>query len=290
MLGRSPPWSRSFGIKDLAVDFPRSLRNKGFVNGIITFTNQVGGHDLIDLLLSLAPFYIWRYNGAVEIVNFSQQAGLPQPVQVGARGECPHCAPTISYFRPVGSYQTQLQNGLLGIVSPAQCESCKGFVLVIGQKTQHQPDYTLVAVYPLGKPNDAVVPEVQQTAKGVAEDFAEALRCQWIKAYKACVVMCARSIQGSALALGATKKRLTDQIDELFSQGKITEALKDFAHEVRVTRNVGAHPDKDGLEDVTEQDASDIVEFTREYLHHVYVMPAKLKARKTPPAAGTPTP
>jgi hypothetical protein len=44
------------------------------------------------------------------------------------------------------------------------------------------------------------------------------------------------------------------------------------------------------LRDVTEQDASDIVEFTREYVHHVYVMPAKLKARKPPAASGgTPT-
>jgi hypothetical protein len=68
----------------------------------------------------------------------------------------------------------------------------------------------------------------------VAEDFSEALRCQWIKAYKACVVMCARAIQGSAMALGAKKKKLTDQVDELFSQGKITEALKDFAHEIKL--------------------------------------------------------
>src|SRR6266704_5107267 len=103
--------------------------------------------------------------------------------------------------------------------------------------------------------------------------------------------MCARAIQGSAIALGAKKKKLTDQIDELFSQGKITEALKDFAHEIRITRNLGAHPDKDGLEEVSEQDASDIVEFTREYLHHVYVMPAKLKVRQTPsPSTGTISP
>ena len=100
--------------------------------------------------------------------------------------------------------------------------------------------------------------------------------------------MCARAIQGSAIALGAKKKILTDQIDELFAHGKITEALKEFAHEIRVTRNIGAHPDKDGLEDVVEQDASDIVEFTREYLHHVYVMPAKLKARRAPPASAPP--
>jgi hypothetical protein len=97
-----------------------------------------------------------------------------------------------------------------------------------------------------------------------------------------CVV---EQIQSSAIALKAAGGRLIDQIDDLFEVGKITESLKDFAHEVRLTGNDGAHPDKDGLVNVTEADSSAIIEFTREYLHHVYVMPAKLKARKTPPAA-----
>jgi hypothetical protein len=235
---------------------------------------------------ALAPIYVWRYNGAVKIVNFPQLQNQPQ--QVGANGECPHCSPTISYFRPVASYGENLPNNGHRMVSAAQCESCKGFVLVVGERAPHVAPYSLVSVFPLGKPNDTVATEVQQASRGVAEDFAEALRCQWIKSYKACVVMCARAVQGSAIALGAKTKRLTDQIDELFSQGKITDALKEFAHEIRITRNMGAHPDKDGLEEVTEQDAKDIVEFTREYLHHVYVMPVKLKARKIPPVAGTP--
>jgi Domain of unknown function (DUF4145) len=183
-----------------------------------------------------------------------------------------------SYFRPLGG---AIQQGIK-CVNPCQCEACKEFVLVLGTRNNSNNPAALVAVYPLGKPDDAVAPEVTAAGKGVADDFAEALRCQWIRSFKACVVMCARAIQGSAFALGATKKKLTDQIDELFAKGKITEPLKDFAHEIRVTRNIGAHPDKDGLEEVTEQDASDIVEFAREYLHHVYVMPAKLKARKAP--------
>ncbi|MGA9932020.1 MAG: hypothetical protein WBQ13_13810, partial [Terriglobales bacterium] len=51
---------------------------------------------MIDLLLSLAPFYIWRYNGAVQIVNFPESACN----QIGARGDCPHCSAN-SYFRPL---------------------------------------------------------------------------------------------------------------------------------------------------------------------------------------------
>lgn len=217
----------------------------------------------------------------MKIVNFSSQQ-----MQVGANGECPHCSPTISYFRPVASHQEQMGTGGLRLVSAAQCESCKGFVLVIGQKPPGHTQFSLEAVFPFGKPNDAVSPEVEQTASDVAADFKEALRCHWVKAYCASVVMCRRAIQSSAVALDAKGGRLIDQIDDLFKSGKITESLKDFAHEIRLTGNDGAHPDKDGLKGVKEEDSRAIIEFTREYLHHVYVMPAKLRARK--PAAQTP--
>jgi hypothetical protein len=154
------------------------------------------------ILLDLVAFLVWRYNGAVQPVNFPQQSHN----QIGASGECPHCT-VLALFHPVASY-------VLGstLMSAAQCEACKRFVLVIGHRTGHNSPASSVTVYPLGKPNDTVAPEVTALAKGVADDFAEALRCQWVKAYKACVVMCARAIQGSAIALGAKKKVLTDQI------------------------------------------------------------------------------
>jgi hypothetical protein len=224
----------------------------------------------------------------VKIVNFPHH--IQQPAQVGANGECPHCSPTISYFKPVASYGEAVTNGGHRVVSAAQCESCKGFVLIVGQHPAHVQDYSLVAVYPMGKPNDGVATEVRDAAKDVAEDFAEALRCHWVKSYRASVVMCRRAIQSSAIALKAAGGSLIHQIDDLFKSGKITEPLKDFAHEIRLTGNDGAHPDKDGLNDVTEKDSADIIEFTEEFLNYIYVMPAKLKARRTPPPAAAKTP
>jgi hypothetical protein len=138
--------------------------------------------------------------------------------------------------------------------------------------------YNYEAHYPLGKPNDSVDLTVPEK---IAEDFREALRCQWIRAFKATVAMCRRAIQASALEKGASRnKKLDKQIDQLATKGTITEALRQMAHQVRLTGNVGAHPDKDGLADVAEEDANDIVQFTREFFHHVYVMPAKLKAHR----------
>ncbi len=53
-----------------------------------------------------------------------------------------------------------------------------------------------------------------------------------------------------------------------------------MAHVVRLTRNIGAHPGEDGLVGVSQKDADDIIEFTSEFFHHVYVMPAKLESRR----------
>ena len=229
-------------------------------------------------LLDLAPFYLWPYNGPVQIVNFPNE----NYSRIGASGDCPHCMQK-SYFRPVGGAHAEPlgNSGSFEIVNAAQCEACKRFLLVEGRGLRNQPAQ-LLNVFPLGKPNDNVDAEIPDA---IAEDFKEALRCEWVKAYKGCVVMCRRAVQSSVIELGARDGKLIEQIDELFKKGKITEALKEFAHEVRLTGNDGAHPGKDGLSDVSPKDASDIIEFTREYLHHVYVMPAKLRARR--PAAAS---
>lgn len=214
----------------------------------------------------------------MEIVNFAQE----QFTRVGASGDCPHCS-SRSYFRPVGSAHFEQASPGSRIANAAQCESCKQFVLVVGRRLlragQAPAPYLLVAVYPLGKPDDRVDDAVPEEIK---PDFREALRCRWVESYKATAAMCGRVIQASALQKGASpKKKLVEQIDELADKGIITQPVKEMAHEVRLTRNIGVHPpEEDPLKDVTQKDADDIVEFTREFLHHVYVMPAKLEARR----------
>lgn len=212
----------------------------------------------------------------MQIVNFPETGY----VHIGASGTCPHCG-VQSLLQPIATIFEQAYNKM---VSAVRCQNCKGYGVVIGARNSAGNPCWMVAFYPSGQPNDKVDENVPTA---IRNDFTEALRCDWIRAYKGCVVLCARAIQASAIALGAKKKKLTDQIDELFALGKITEALKDFAHEIRVTRNLGAHPDKDGLEEVDENDSRDIISFTREYLHHVYVMPALLAARKAASAAAT---
>jgi hypothetical protein len=238
--------------------------------------------NLTDFLRRCIPFWGTCYAYEIEIVNYPANGYQ----QVGASGGCPHCG-NISYFKPVTAAHSEVHQYWQTLCNAVQCEACKNFALVVGTRNQSLGNigFTLKAFYPLGRPNDAVDPAVP---KEIAEDFSEALRCRWVESPKATVTMCRRSIQTSCLAQGADKKkRLIGQIDELAAKGLITEPLRQFAHEVRLEGNDGAHPNPDGLENVSPKDADDIIEFTREYLHHVYVMPAKLAARKGAAAPAT---
>lgn len=258
---------------------------------------------LIDILAESAQAWWPCYNLYMEIVNFPQQNFN----LIGSRGECPHCRMR-SYFGPVGGlYAEPVPGGGFRACQAVQCEACKDFVLVVARRTHGQGPFRLEGFAPLGTPDDSVD---QAVPPAIRSDFAEALRCRWVKAYKATVVLCRRAIQSSCLELKAQGRKLVDQIDELGARGIITDKLREFAHEVRLTGNTGAHPktensrsgtpadgeslalsstgtadsepqhEADELTNVTENDAEDIIEFTREYFHHVYVMPARLDSRQ----------
>jgi hypothetical protein len=148
-----------------------------------------------------------------------------------------------------------------------RCDHCnEDFLLIVeGNK--------IVDQYPKRTPKlDVAIP------LDVANDYVEAIKCFDISAYKASVVMCRRALQTSVIDKGAGKGRLVDQIDELSTKGTITEDIKNWAHEIRLTANIGAHPD--GLEDVARQDAEDLIKFTEEYLNYVYIMPSKVAAKR----------
>jgi hypothetical protein len=219
------------------------------------------------------------YTPDVQIVNFP-----PQYNQVGASGVCPHCS-AVSLFVPVGGPHVSGIGTTQYICNAVECQACKKYALVVGRRirTSGDSNYSLIDFYPAGSPNDSVDSNVPTS---IAEDLREGLRCRWVSAYKATVVMCRRAIQSTCLDKKMADAKLQLQIDEMATKGLITQPLKQWAHEVRLGGNDGAHPDKDGLKDVSEQDADEIIQFTREFLHHIYVMPSALAARQASRAVG----
>ena len=72
--------------------------------------------------------------------------------------------------------------------------------------------------------------------------------------------MVRRAIQASAFDLGVPDDRahqkLHQQIDGWQRRAPSRRTLKELAHELRFFGNDGAHPDRDGLENVSKEDAA----------------------------------
>jgi hypothetical protein len=207
------------------------------------------------------------------------------PGVFNARGVCPHCTHVSLHLlaaSPTGIRRTEPHaiesHGLV------QCQNCHGVTLVVGVRNPQTGILTHKEHYPVDSPEELVEKTIPP---GVRDDYVEALRCRSVQAYKATVVMCRRSLQSSCKNLSAEGSKLIQQIDDLAAKGTITAALKDMAHDIRKLGNEGAHPDQDGLGDVIKDDADDIIEFTRQYFEHVYVMPAKSAAFKKRRVAAT---
>lgn len=147
------------------------------------------------------------------------------------------------------------------------CNYCHSPVLV-------KNDADTIYPQPLPAPTDTNVPE------DIRADLDEAKQCFAVSAWRGAAVMARRAMQSAAINKGATKNKLADQILELATQSKITSDLKEWADVVRWVGNDAAHP---GGEQVTGEDAEEVLKLAEQFLHVLYVTPAlanKLRARK----------
>jgi hypothetical protein len=158
-----------------------------------------------------------------------------------------------------------------------QCQGCLGFILGCAKHVGNNtgPNWEYHTHYPLGKPKDDVSAHIPPE---VTPGFKEALRCNWVNAPGATVLMCRRALQVSCDREQAVGNDLFTQIDDLASKGRITETLKRMAHRIRLLGKQGAHGDYSDIDETIEaKDAEDALKFMQHYLDHVYVLPKQLE-------------
>lgn len=112
----------------------------------------------------------------------------------------------------------------------------------------------------------------------VLEDYVEGLICLAAGADKAAVGMFRRAMQNAMIDLGADQK--LDLIGQIKAVGKLTDDIKDWAHNVRIFGNWSAHPQTDLLKDITPELAHEVKELLEEFMNYVYVMPGKIAAAR----------
>ena len=224
-----------------------------------------------------------------------EAVGLSNDGKFSLRGECPHCHHD-SVFVQVTNNCVQFEGRYGGgtnwiLAAVMRCQGCLMFVLGIVEHLDGSGTYRYMIHYPVGEPDDKASEEIPLP---IREDFQEALRCLFIKAYNATGEMCRRAIEASCLDLGAPKKDvLEDMIDWLEEKRIITPGLKDVAHKVRLGGNRCAHPAPSNngdtatltpqtnaavttIEKIGKEHAEAIVDFTRHFFQYVYVTPKQL--------------
>lgn len=117
--------------------------------------------------------------------------------------------------------------------------------------------------------------------------FGEAMRSFNEGIWNGCVTMCRRALAEAMENLGAGGKDLFTQIDDLESNGKITPALKEWAHEGRLGGNLGAYGTKQ-KKWADKEDADEVLEFCRWFFRYVYVLPKQLADRRAKVAPQNP--
>lgn len=139
-------------------------------------------------------------------------------------------------------------------------------------------NYRVARVYPY--PSTEAKDFHEGIPEPIREDMAEARRCMYADAYKGVVVMCRRVVQQVVKNKISDPKvwgmKLYQQIEELFKAGLITKSLKDASTEIRYFGNFGAHPQDDGLDSISYDDANTINAFTRDLVVDLYVRPFEI--------------
>lgn len=196
---------------------------------------------------------------------------------------CPHCG-TKAHFQMLfnDSYETKNRDMVYFVIF--RCVPCKKLILESYRFRQNEYDQNenLTAggwedKFPTEEMAfvnkfEGIVPE------DVLDDFKEGVVALQNKCPKAAVAMFRRSLQSSAINLGADiKQELIDQIKNL---DVLTKDIKDWAHNIRIFGNWGVHPQNDNLKDVDVDKAEEAQSFLEEFFNYVYVMPNRVaKAR-----------
>lgn len=112
----------------------------------------------------------------------------------------------------------------------------------------------------------------------VSNIYYEAVITYYAKAPRATAVMLRRTVEAIVVNLGETKGSLAQRLQNLSDKNILQSSLSDWAKEVRLIGNQGAHYDP--ANEVTMEDATQLLTFVQELMKYIYELPAELQRRR----------
>lgn len=193
--------------------------------------------------------------------------------------ECPHCDSKVN-AKVLG----KREYGPNGNPDPIcfyflECPSCESTMVGLADLVQidhEQWEYNnLYRLWPADKRDlDGSIPKL------VRRSIDEGKKCLKAKAYSACAVMCGKALEALCKDQGAKDWQLAKGLKELKDGEIIDGRLYEWGEALRKRRNIGAHASE---EDISREDAEDVLDFAIAICEFVYVLSdkyEKFKARE----------
>jgi hypothetical protein len=231
----------------------------------------------------------WGYLSEVDThhtMNKDQTKQLFQNAVTDFIDVCPHCS-TKAHLKLVFAESHQADNRDLIYYALFRCVPCKKLILQTFRFRQNEFDQNEnldAAGWQQKFPSEEITyaSKFEGTVpRDALEDFAEGVICLHNKCPRAATAMFRRSLQSALLERGSNSKQ--DLMDQIKNATFLTQDIKDWAHNIRIFGNWGAHPQDDNLKEADEPVAKETQAFLEEFFNYVYVMPdrvAKARAAK----------
>ena len=191
--------------------------------------------------------------------------------------DCPNCSVRVNAPVRGAVHDTESDSAVV----LAKCPSCNNPLLGLTQAIQTENNWEYEHAERVWPAPTAV--EVSLTIpKNARRDIKDAQKCISHGIYSAAVVLCGKALE-HLVKERVPSKTLAEGLAALKTQGIIDERLSLWASALRKERNIGAHAYE---EEVTKENAQDVLDFTVAIFEYVYTLSEKYAeyiARKSAP-------
>jgi len=187
--------------------------------------------------------------------------------------ECPHCEAKVDgevkgeHEEPFDPREDPYPSKVVLLKCPVCCCAILGATDKIQTDSETYQWMDLVRLWP--QQDSYIAQEIPAIARN---SLIEAGLCFKAKAYSACAVMSGRALEGICRHQSTESEMLAGGLKELKDREIIDNRLYQWGEELRKHRNIGAHATE---ENITRNDAKNLIEFAQAICDYVYVLNAK---------------
>lgn len=114
----------------------------------------------------------------------------------------------------------------------------------------------------------------------VRSSYEEAARCETSKAWLGCAVMVGRTLEAVCKEFDPAIKSIYQGLKDLHAKGTLSQDMLDWATELRLIRNIGAHATADKVSAIDAHESVDFLQAMLEIMYDLRPKFQKLKERR----------